>query len=197
MDEQQGPPVERLDHDAVGEFLGFDHAEQFGDERLRIERLVRMVRIDLGLDVEAHARIAGFAHQREQLAQGRNTGPGHGALVGELLRVRAVWPDLADVIGPDVGEPQFHEGRAGRRDVGAARIPRDIRIEPALMRDDDFAVGGDADIELQRVHADRQRVGEGRKRVFRQQCPPAAMGLEVESRIKCRIESHGRSRNEK
>jgi len=55
------------------------------------------------------------------------------------------------------------------------------------VRDDDLAVGGDADVELQRIHAHRQCVGEGRQGVFRQQRAPAAVRLE--------IEGHGLSRN--
>ena len=147
-----------------------------------------MVWIDLGLDIEAHARVAGLAHQREQLAQGGNACPRHGPLVGELLRVGAVGADLADVIGPDLFEPQLHERCAGRGDIGAACIPREIGIEPAFMRDDDLAIRGHADVELQRVHAHRQRVGEGRQGVFRQQRAPAAMRFE--------IKGHGLSRNE-
>ena len=34
LDEQQGPPVERLDHDAVGEFFGFDPRQQFLDPQI-------------------------------------------------------------------------------------------------------------------------------------------------------------------
>ncbi|GAA0005810.1 hypothetical protein BRDID11002_58130 [Bradyrhizobium diazoefficiens] len=93
--------------------------------------------------------------------------PGDGALLGELLGVGTVRTELADVIAPDLFEPQSYEGRAGRSDIGAVRIPCQIGIEPAFMRDDDRAIGGDADVELQCVHAHRQRVGEGRQGVFR------------------------------
>jgi hypothetical protein len=57
------------------------------------------------------------------------------------------------------------------------------------MRHHDLAIGGHADIELQRIHAHRERIGKGRQGVFRHQRPPAAMRLE--------IESHGPSCGEK
>jgi len=154
-----------------------------------------MVWVNLGLDVESHTRVARFAHQREQLAQGRDARPRHGTLVGELFRIGAVRPDLADVIGPDLVQPQFNQGRAGRSDVCAVGAACEIRIEPALVRNHDLAVCGHADVELQRVHAHRQRVGEGRQSVLRQQRPAAAMRLEIESHGLPRYQDRQHSQN--
>src|SRR6201999_1860709 len=81
---------------------------------------------------------------------------------------------------------------AGRSDIVAFGVAREIGIEPALMRDDDLAVSRDADVELQRVDAHGERIGKGRQGIFRQKAAPAAMRLDIEGHTA----SEGSCRNE-
>ncbi len=101
-------------------------------------------------------------------------------LLRKLLCIGAAGSDLANVVGLHLGQRQLNQQRPGRRDIITARIARQIRIEPPLMRDHEHAVTGDADIELERIDAHRQRGGKGLQRVFRKQSTAAAMGLDVE-----------------
>jgi hypothetical protein len=59
------------------------------------------------------------------------------------------------------------------------------------MRDDHLVVGGDADIELQRRHAELERPREGGQRVLRQQAARAAMALHVEGARARRLQREG------
>ena len=124
--------------------------------------------------------VAGFAHQGKDLAQGRDRRARHRLLVGKLLGIGAVRPDPADVVFFYLRKRQPDEGNAGRGDIGAVGPAREVGIEAALMGDDERAVGRDADVELQRVHAHRQRVGERGKRVFGPQRAAAPVGFDVE-----------------
>ena len=101
-----------------------------------------MIRIDLGLDVEAHLRVAGPAHEVEDFDQRRDRRSRHRALIGKLCRIGAARPDLADVVFSDLVERQLDEGNAGRRDIGAVGVAGEVRVELALMRDDDRGVRG-------------------------------------------------------
>lgn len=67
----------------------------------------------------------------------------------------------------NVSDFSTKERCAGRSDIGAAGIAREVGVEPALMGDDEHIVPGDVDIQLQRVDADRQRVGERLQVFFR------------------------------
>ena len=62
------------------------------------------------------------------------------------------------------------------------------------MRDDDRGVPRNSDIQLQRVHAHRERVGKGRQRILGKQRPSATMRLDVQSH---NIQSHGLSVHQK
>src|SRR5262249_18762156 len=62
----------------------------------------------------------------------------------------------------------------------AVRPARVIGIEPAVVADDQHAVLGHGEIELERGHADRERRGERFERVLRHQAAGAAMALQVE-----------------
>jgi hypothetical protein len=74
--------------------------------------------------------------------------------------------------------------RADRGSLGvekfAVRPPRVVGVETAVVADDENAVAGHGEIELERGHADRQRRSEGFEGVFRRQTACAAMALQVE-----------------
>ena len=90
---------------------------------LRVGGFVRMIRINLGLDVEAHVTVAGAAHQLEHLGERGYSGAGHGELVRKTRRVVAAGTNLADIVLFDLGERQFarRECRAGARSVRPER----------------------------------------------------------------------------
>src|SRR4029077_19288707 len=52
LHQEQRSPIEGFDHDAVGEVLAAQETEHRGYEALRIERLFRVCRVDLGLNVQ-------------------------------------------------------------------------------------------------------------------------------------------------
>ena len=55
-----------------------------------------------------------------------------------------------------------------------------IRIERAVVADDQHAVLGHREIEFERGHADAERGLERRERVFRREAARAAMALQIE-----------------
>src|SRR5437879_1576344 len=76
---------------------------------LSVRALSRLVRRQLGLDVEAH-RLSRIADQLEQLGQGRDALPVDGLLPGELVRVHARRIEAADVESLELGEGQGVDG---------------------------------------------------------------------------------------
>ena len=181
----QGPPVERLDHDAASEMLRLDQAEQQRHEALRVRRLGGKRRIELGLDVETDMLVARAPHEIDHLFQRRNArrrdaGAVQRALLGELLGVLTAGSDLADIVGLHLGERQRVQQRPGRRNIVAGRIAGEIGVEPPLMRDDEHAVAGHTDVELERIDMKVQRPAERLQRVLRMQAATAAMRLDIE-----------------
>ena len=179
LHQEQRPPIEGFDHDAVGEVLTAQKIEHGGHETLRVERLFRVRRVDLGLDVQPHVSVLRATHQVENFSQRRDARSGYGELVGKSGGIVAAGADLADIVVLDLRQRQFHVGDAGA-DVLAVRAAGEIRIEPALVRHDDDPVLRDAHVELERVDAHRQGVGEGGQGVLRPQRASTAVRLEVE-----------------
>src|SRR5262249_10051651 len=62
----------------------------------------------------------------------------------------------------------------------AVRRARVVGVETAVVADDENVVAGHGEIELERRHADCQRRGESRERVFRRQTACTAVALQVE-----------------
>ncbi len=168
-------------------FCCLQQIEQQADEALRVGRFLGVIGIDLGFDVETHVLVAGFAHEVEDLDQGRDRRARHRMLVRKLRRIGAARPDLADIVFFDLVERQLDKGNAGRRDIGAVGPAGEVGVELAFVRDDDRGVACDPDIQLQRVHAHRQRVGKGLQRVFGKQRPSAPVGFNIEGQI---LEGH-------
>src|SRR5260370_34953302 len=98
LQQLQSPPVEGFDHDAAGEAFPVQQIEYQGDEAFRLRRFVRMVRIDLSFDVEAHMMIARAAHELEYLGECRYPGPWPRKLIGEPRRVAVARTKLSKVV---------------------------------------------------------------------------------------------------
>ena len=175
----EGAPVERL-HDHAALHPG--RAHRLGDglgEGLGIRRVVAPGG-ELGLDVEADVVGAGAANEVEHLGEARDAGA-----VGRLLGGKAAPVGRTRLQPPDVVAGQLREGqRPDRRpDLAqelAVRTARGVRVEPRVVMDDEDAVAGHAEVELERRNADRECLREGGKRVLGREPARAAMALQVE-----------------
>ena len=125
-------------------------------------------------------RGAAALHQIEQLGQRRDARAVDRPLLGKARRIGAARLEPADVVALHLGERE----RADRRAFGVEEFPvrtaRVIRIEPAVVADDQHVVPGHREIELERRDADRERGLEGRERVLGRKAARAAMALQVE-----------------
>src|SRR5256886_6348599 len=146
----QSPPVEGFDHDAAGEVFPAQQIKDQSDEARRVRRFVRMVRIDLGFDVQTHMMIARPAHQPEYLGERRYPGGWHRKLIREPRRVSAARTNLPDVVLLDLRKGQLDERNAGGGHIASVGSARKIRIETALVRDNDHGVLGDSHVEFER-----------------------------------------------
>src|SRR5579863_4528333 len=175
----QRAEVERLDDDAVLKMLAPQERKHGADEVFGVQGFLRVRRVDLGLDVEAHVGVARAPYEIEHLGEGWNARAGDHLLLGEAPGVVAPGADLADVVGLDLGEGQADVGNAVL-EVLAVRGTREVRVQAALVRDHDDAVLGDPHVQFQRVHAHRQRIGEGLQGVLRTQRAAAAVRFHIE-----------------
>src|SRR5205807_5216427 len=122
-------------------------------------------------------------HQPEYLGERRYPGGWHRKLIREPRRVSAARTNLPDVVLLDLRKGQLDERNAGGGHIASVGSARKIRIETALVRDNDHGVLGDSQVEFERVHAHRQGIGKGLQRVLRAKRAPAAMRLDVEPRV--------------
>ena len=152
-------------------------------------------REDLGLDVELHVVRAELLDQREQRRQRRDALAVDRLLRRERLAVGELGVEAADVVALHLGERQRADQRARLLQPAAIGVARRSRIERRLVRDDGDAVGGDADVELERCDAHADRVLERGERVLRAQAPAAAVRLQVE-RERRRREGDGEAEGE-
>jgi len=139
-----------------------------------------MVWIDLGLDVQSHVRITRTAHECDDLGERRYARTGDRDLIRKLRRIGAAGPNSSDVVPLDLGEREPHIWNPRRRHIAPIGAAREVRIEPALVGDHDHVIARDAHVELERVHAHRQRIRKRCQRVFRTQRASAAVGFDVE-----------------
>src|SRR5437867_2416522 len=120
-------------------------------EHLLLDRVVALpIRVDLDLGQELDRR----RRELEQLSEGRD------ALVGDCPVARL------ETHPGEVGELQVADGsRAGGRTV-----------ERRIVEYDELAVRGHVEVELERVHAERQSLTEGEQAVLGPEGRAAAMG---------------------
>ena len=76
----QCAPVEGLQQAAAHGVVGADDVDHLRRECLRIDRVVRRCRVDLGLDVKLDVARAIALGELEDLVERRHTGAGHGLL---------------------------------------------------------------------------------------------------------------------
>ncbi len=152
--------------------LDDQHGEWFG-----LQGLVRLVRSELGLDVEADL-VAGT--QRQHRGEGRDALAIDGLLNGKLLGVRAARIEPADVVGRQLRQCQRTDRRAWPCQPRAVRTADQGRVEIRVVRDHRHTVPGDGDVDFERVHADREGALECGDGVFRREAACTAVALHVE-----------------
>jgi hypothetical protein len=139
-----------------------------------------MARVELGLDVEAHRRVAGLAGQREDVGEGRYALPVRRLLLGEARGVRRARFEPAHVVAEELVPGQREDRGSGRRHPRAGGIAREVGVEPLVVADDHDAVAGHARVQLERADAQGQGAREGGQRVLRREAARATVALEVE-----------------
>ena len=135
--------------------------------------------VDLHLDVEARLRVD-LGRQLEDLLEGRHR------RARQVAPRRLREPPLARVDRTAVEPANLGQGQVAKQRplvVGqrlAVRAETDLTRQPAVVRDDDNAVGGDAGIDLEGGDAQLERPPERRQGVLRQQPPRPPVPLDVE-----------------
>ena len=145
-------------------------------KRVGIDREVRLGRVGLDLDVEAHIRT----RRGEKLRQRGEAFAVDRLLLGKLLRIFACGIEPADVVALELGQAERTDRRAGCADPFAVGPAHQVGIEHRVVADDQDIVLGDGEIGLERGDAEIEGGAEGRQRVLRRQPARAAMALQVE-----------------
>jgi hypothetical protein len=167
-------PVEGLDQAAPGELVALDDVGHLAREDAGGDGLLGQRRVELGLDVELDALGAVALGELEDLGQRRHLRAGDGLLgADEGVRAWDVRPPRAAVELLDLLEREvLHE----LADVRARALQRG---DAPLVRDDHHTVLGHARVQLERRHAQLQRVAERGQRVLGPQSASTAMRLQV------------------
>ena len=172
-------PVEGLQQAAAHRVVGADDREHLRRERLRVDRVVGLGRVDLRLDVELDVTGAVALGEVEDLVERRHAGAGDGLLrAHELVRGRVGRVARAAVERLGLREREVLHQLAD--EVVGAGVLAEEREDARLVGDEDLTVLGDGGVQLERGDAELQRVAERRQRVLGPQPAPAAVGLEVE-----------------
>src|SRR5579864_713292 len=188
----QHPPIECHDVDQRRHTFRLEVALEGDGKRLRTRReLGRPVREGLHLDGHAHAPAPARTHELEDVREAR-----HALAIDRLLGRKARGIGAAGIEAPHVVALQLRAGETDDRRPGFAqeasgRIPREIGIELGVVRDDRDAIAAQRAVELDRVHADRERAGKSCEGVLRPQTAGAAVALHIRhKRRSCDRGSH-------
>jgi hypothetical protein len=93
--------------------------------------------------------------------------------------VETAGPQPADVVGGQGGARQGADGRADGVEPGAVRAAHQVAVQHRVVEHHGDIVGGDRDVELDRVDAEGDGAGEARQRVLGEQAACAAMSLQL------------------
>ncbi len=166
--------------------------DEGGGEGFGVGRLVARGRRQLGLDVEAHMMRAAVAHQVKQLGERRDADAVHAVLLRQGRGVGRPGLQPPDIVALDLGQGQRvdRRPRAGEElAVGSAGM---VGVEAAVVADDQDAVLGHGEVELERRDADPKGRRERLEGVLGREATRAAMALEVEGEgvRRCRHANH-------
>src|SRR5215831_11667483 len=172
-------PIEGLNADPCGQSRLAHRLHHGGDKRLRVRRVGARRRRQFGFNIEADMVDLRLPCQIEYLHQCLDADAIHSPLLRKGRGVGRSGLRASDVIALQLRQCQ----RTDRGPLGveklAVRRARVVGVETAVVADDENLVAGHGEIELERRHADRQRHGEGRERVFRRQTACTAVALQV------------------
>src|SRR5262249_43065147 len=101
-------------------------------------------------------------------------------LLGKARSIGGTRLEPADVVAFHLGQGERADRRPLRRKELAVRTAAGIGVEKAVVADDQYAVLGHAEIELERGDTDLERGRERLERVLRRQPARATMSLQVE-----------------
>ena len=138
-------------------------------------RLHRPIGSELRLDVEATRLRRTTAPARRPRASVGMRSPSTGTCCGPLLGVPALRIEAPHVVAPQLGERERVDRRPRGGEPPAVGAAHDVRVERRIVGHHQHAVPGHAEVELERGHADLERLPEPGEGVLGREPPRAAM----------------------